>query len=363
MKVAIVHDWLTTVGGAEKVLEQLLLLYPSADLYTLIDTLEDRHLLHGRTPKTSYMQKLPGIRRYYRQLLSFMPGAMERFDLSDYDLILSSSHAVAKGVITSPDQKHICYCYTPIRYAWDMMHPYFKEAGIRKGLKAWYAYRLMRKMRQWDLASTASVDHFLTLSNFVARRIEKFYRRKAQVIYPPVNTELFVPKGVKEDFYLTASRMVPYKRMDMIVEAFAKRPSARLVVIGDGPDMAKVKAKAGSNVEILGWKSDAVLVDYMQRAKAFVFAAKEDFGILPLEANACGTPVIAYAQGGTLETIPTSAGILFHEQTAESINDALTRFERAHISPAACRENALRFSRESFRSALRTSIEALTAAT
>ena len=278
-----------------------------------------------------------------------MPLAIEQLDLSAYDVIISSSHAVAKGVITGPDQLHICMCYSPIRYAWDMQHQYLIESRLNSGLKGWIAKWILHKIRIWDLRTERGVDHFIAISQFIARRIWKVYRRSSTVIYPPVDVESFVLCEKKEDFYLAASRMVPYKKMDLIVEAFGAMPDRKLTVIGDGPDFAKIRAKAKSNVTLLGYQEFPVLRDYMQRARAFIFAAEEDFGIAPVEAQACGTPVIAFGKGGALETIkgldcalPT--GVFFEIQNAAAIVDAVDRFERLQISPLACRENAMRFS-------------------
>jgi glycosyltransferase involved in cell wall biosynthesis len=285
-----------------------------------------------------------------------MPLAVEQFDLSGYDLILSNNHAVAKGVIVGPDQFHISYVQSPMRYAWDLQSQYLREAGLGRGIKGWLVKWLLHRLRLWDRQTANGVDLFLGNSRFITRRIWRVYRRESKVLYPPVDVSRFTLHETKEDFYLTASRMVPYKRMDLIVEAFAGMPDKRLVVIGDGPEMAKVRAKAGPNVSLMGYQPFEVLRDYLQRAKAFVFAAEEDFGILPVEAQACGTPVIAFGKGGALETIrgqtdqqPT--GIFFDEQTPVSIQAAVLAFEgmQDRISPERCRENAMRFSKERFR--------------
>jgi glycosyltransferase involved in cell wall biosynthesis len=292
----------------------------------------------------------------YRSYLPLMPLAIEQFDLSGYDLVISSSHAVAKGVLVGPDQLHICMCYSPIRYAWDLQFQYLRESSLESGLKSWMARWLLHMMRLWDVRTANAVDHFIAISHFIVRRIEKAYRREATVIYPPVDVYGFAFQPSKEDFYLTASRMVPYKKMPMIVEAFASMPDKRLVVIGEGPEFEKCKAVAGSNVTLMGWQPFAVLKDHVQRAKAFVFAAEEDFGITPLEAQACGTPVIAFGKGAVLETIqgldaerPTV--VFFSEQSPAAIKAAIEIFEKENfqITPDACRENVLRFSPERFR--------------
>jgi glycosyltransferase involved in cell wall biosynthesis len=354
MKVAIVHDWLVTYAGAERVLEQMLVCYPQADIFTLVDFIPEgaRTFLQGRPVTTSFIQKLPFARKRYRSYLPLMPLAVEQFDLSMYDLVISSSHAVAKGVITGPDQRHLCMCYSPMRYAWDLQHQYLKESGLDRGLKGWLAKYMLHRLRLWDSRTANGVDAFIAISHFIARRIHKVYRRSSTVIYPPVAVDDFTLCSDKENFYLTASRMVPYKKIDMIVEAFSAMPTKQLVVIGDGPDMEKIANKAAGcdNIKLLGFQSFSVLKDHMQRAKAFVFAAEEDFGIAPLEAQACGTPVIAFGKGGALETIVDGvSGVFFNEQTPQSLIEAVTRFEQASFSAAACRDNALRFSIERFK--------------
>jgi glycosyltransferase involved in cell wall biosynthesis len=366
VRTAIVHDWLVTYAGSERVLEQMLQVFPEADLYSLIDFLPpaERGFLGGRPVRTSFVQRLPWARSRYRQYLPILPFAIEQFDLSGYDLVISSSHAVAKGVLTGPDQIHLCMCYSPIRYAWDLQHQYLRESGLERGLRSALARYLLHRVRIWDARTANGVDGFMAISQFIARRIWKTYRREATVIYPPVDVESFVPGSDKEDFYVTASRMVPYKRMDLIVAAFAEMPNRRLIVIGDGPEMSRVRARARSNVEFLGYQEFAALRDHLQRARAFIFAAEEDFGIAPLEAQACGTPVIGYGRGGLVETIrglddPRPTGVLFDQQTADAIRSAVERFEeRAEtFDPAACRANAMRFTPERFRTELRQYVE------
>lgn len=365
MKVAIVHDWLVTYAGAERVLEQLLVLYPEADLYSLLDFVPpgERAFLGGRGVRTSFIQRLPWARQKYRNYLPLMPFAIEQFDLSAYDLVISSSHAVAKGVLTGPNQLHICLCYSPIRYAWDLQHQYLREEGLTRGLRSTVARYVLHRIRSWDLRTANGVDSFIAISRFIARRIWKTYRRESVVIYPPVDVETFSPGGARGDYYVTASRMVPYKRMDLIVEAFSSMPDRQLIVIGDGPDARKIRRKAGPNVQLLGHQPLPILLEHLRRARAFVFAAEEDFGIAPVEAQACGTPVIAYGKGGALETIrgPTEAqptGVFFEEQTVPALTAAVERFERerALIDPAACRENALRFGPERFRFEFKTCV-------
>ena len=305
-KVAIVHDWLPLYGGGGAAAGANHRRFPSNGyLYAY------RH----RTPKRSaafweadpsppsFVQRLPFGRTKYRSYLPLLPFAIEQFDLSSYDLVISSSYAVAKGVITGPDQLHVSYVHSPIRYAWDLQHQYLREAGLVRGPKSWLARAILHHIRLWDVRTANGVDYFIANSHFIQRRIWKVYRREAEVIYPPVDVSAFSMYEKKEDFYLTASRMVPYKKMDVIVQAFSGMPDKKLVVIGDGPGFAKIKAHAGPNVTLLGYQSFEVLRDHMQRARAFIFAAEEDFGIVPVEAQACGTPVIAYGKGGALETV------------------------------------------------------------
>jgi glycosyltransferase involved in cell wall biosynthesis len=352
MRVALVHDWFTVYAGSERVVEQILRVFPQADVYALVDFLkeEERGFLQGKRAQVSFVQRLPGAQQRYRTYLPLMPLAIEQFDLRGYDLVISSSHAVAKGVITGPDQLHICYCHSPIRYAWDLQHQYLKESGLERGMKSWIARALLHYLRLWDSRTANGVDVFIANSRYIARRILKVYRREAEVIYPPVDVEAFTLRQDKEDFYLTASRMVPYKRIDLIVEAFSQMPDKRLVVIGDGPEMPKVRAKAGPNVTLLGYQPFEVLRDYMQRAKAFVFAAEEDFGIAPVEAQACGTPVIAFGKGGAAETVVAGeTGVFFQDQNVPSLIRAVEEFERLRFDPLRVRKNAERFSSERFR--------------
>ncbi|EPC6142894.1 glycosyltransferase family 4 protein [Klebsiella pneumoniae] len=357
MNVGLVADWLVTYAGSEKVIKEFIEIFPDADLYSIVDFLsdKDRSLFKNKKATTSFIQKLPSSKSKYHKYLPLMPLAIEQLDVSKHDVVLSSCHAVSKGVITGPDQLHICYVHSPIRYAWDLQHQYLKEAGLDKGLKGLLAKWFLHKIRIWDYRTANGVDHFIANSHFIARRIKKVYGRSSTVIYPPVDINRFTLCDKKEDYYLTASRMVPYKRMDLIVEAFSKMPEKQLVVIGDGSEMAKIKSKATNNIKILGYQSNKVMQEYMQKAKAFVFAAEEDFGITPVEAQACGTPVIAFGKGGALETIrpygvekPT--GIFFAKQEASSLIDAVILFESKlqAFDPANCRENALRFSVERF---------------
>lgn len=359
MKIAIVCDWLVTYAGAEKVLEQMLNVFPEADLFAVVDFLPEgqRDFIKNKKVTTTFIQNLPRARKKYRNYLPFMPIAIEQLDLSGYDVVISSSHCVAKGVLTGPDQIHISYVHSPVRYAWDLQHQYLREAGLTHGLKSKIARLIMHYMRIWDTRTSNGVDYFIANSHFIARRIWKCYRREAEVIYPPVDVDKFTFCDKKEDFYLTASRMVPYKKMDLIVEAFSKMPDKQLIVIGQGPDFNKIKKLAGPNVKLMGYQPDSVLQDYMQRAKAFIFAAEEDFGITPVEAQACGTPVIAYGKDGSLETVrgygemekPT--GIFFSNQKVQDLVDAVSSFEEISqdITAKDCRENAEKFAISVFR--------------
>ncbi|WP_028784003.1 glycosyltransferase family 4 protein [Thalassobacillus devorans] len=367
MKVAVVHDWLVTYAGAEKVLEQILKVFPHADVYSIVNFIpeNERSFIMNKEVNTSFIQKLPFAKNKYRNYLPIMPFAVEQFDMSEYEIIISSSHAVAKGVITGPDQIHISYVHSPIRYAWDLQNQYLKEAGVEKGIKSVLIRYFLYKIRNWDYRTSNGVDYFLSNSNFISNRIWKVYRREAETIYPPVDITRFSLHETKEDFYLTASRMVPYKKIDKIVEAFNKMPDKQLIVIGDGPDFKKIKAKATENITLLGYQSFEVLRNHMQRAKAFIFAAEEDFGITPVEAQACGTPVIAYGKGGSLETvrgnnvIENPTGLFFYEQTNEAIKNAVKKFEEMEyvFSPQNCRKHAEFFGTERFRKELKRFVD------
>lgn len=363
MKVAIVHDWLVVNGGAEKVLEEILALYPQAEIFTLVDFLEekDRAWLGDRKVHTSFIHRLPFAKSKYRNYFPLFPIAIEQFDMSGFDLIISSSYAVAKGVITGPEQTHVSYCHSPARYAWDLQAQYLKESNMEKGLKSTIARYFLHKFRIWDTRTANGVDAFIANSNFIKKRIHKCYRRDAEVINPPVKLTQFTLQTEKQDFYLTASRMVPYKRIDLVVEAFTKMPNKHLKVIGEGPEFEKIKAIAEgcSNIEILGFQSNELLIQNMQQAKAFVFAAEEDFGIIPVEAQACGTPVIAYGKGGSLETVSNNvSGLHFSEQTIPSITDAIERFEALpQLPPEQVRENAEKFSINSFHNKLKNVVD------
>lgn len=357
MRVALVHDWLVTYAGAERVLEQLLILYPDADIFALVDFVSpaQRGFLQGRKVNTSFIQKLPFARRSFRGYLPFFPLAIQSFDFSGYDLVVSVSFAVAKGVITGPDTVHICICCSPVRYAWDLQAQYLREHKVTGGLRSFLVRSVLLYIRLWDAAMSPLVDEYVSISRFVGARVRKFYGRDSVVIYPPVAVDDFDLHTEKSDYYLAASRHVPYKRMDLIASAFRAMPDKKLVIAGDGPDFERVKAIAhgAPNIQVVGHQPFAVLRQHMQRARAFVFAAKEDFGIVVLEAQACGTPVIALGQGAALETVrtdgPDATGVFFAVQDVDALCDAVRRFETMSIDPMACRRNAMRFSAEDFR--------------
>lgn len=359
MKVALVQDWLTELGGAEKVFKSIHQIYPDADIYTLVyhkNVLDDLGISESKV-KASFIQNLPFAKKKYRNYLPLFSLAIESFDLSEYDLIISSSYCVAKGVLTHSRQTHVCYCHSPVRYAWDLHHQYLKEAGLESGVKGLLAKYFLHKLRIWDIVSLNRVDIFISNSDFIKQRIKKIYNRDSITIHPPVDIESFEYLHRKEDFYFTCSRMVSYKKIDLIVEAFSKMPDKKLFVIGTGPDYNKVRKMATSNIIIMGYQPFSVLKDYMQRAKGFVFAAEEDFGIVPLEAQASGTPVIAYGKGGVLETVKDGeTGVFFEEQTTESLIDAITRFEAINKSfdVENIRKNAEKFTPKFFEQRFKT---------
>ncbi len=402
-KVALIHDWLTGMRGGEKVLEVFCEIFPEADLFTLLHIPGSvSKTIESRAIKTSFIQKLPFARRRYRNMLPLFPLAIEGFDLNGYDLVLSSSHCVAKGVIPPPGALHISYIHTPMRYVWDMRHDYF---GGRGGLSGRLIALFSHYLRMWDVTSSARVDRFIANSAHVARRVEKYYRRPAHVIHPPVECSRFGLSRERGDFYLIVSAFAPYKRIDVAIEAF-NTLGLKLKVIGTGQDGKRLRSMAKGNVEFLGWKSDEELAGYYARCKALVFPGEEDFGIVPLEAMACGRPVIAYGKGGALETIvplnmhserearsllrcqasesdmdtslhvedsprlaagsfnpapgakapagpPT--GVFFYEQTPSALAGAVSLFEggEKEFIPERIRERALGFSREAFKARIK----------
>jgi glycosyltransferase involved in cell wall biosynthesis len=361
MKVAIVHEWLETYAGSERVLEQMLALFPDADLFVTCDFMPEaeRGFLKGKRPQTSFIQRMPRAQKWFRYYLGLMPLAVEQFDLSAYDLVLSSSHAVAKGVLTGPATLHVSYVHSPMRYAWDLQHQYLRQSRLDRGLKGAATRWLLGRLRAWDHASAARPDVILANSSWIAERIRKTWRRESEVVHPPVDLDAFPFRPTKGDAYVTAARLVPYKRVDLVAEAFRALPDRKLIIAGDGPEMARVReAAAGApNIEIRGRVPHAELVALLQSARAFVYAAEEDFGIGMVEAQACGTPLISFARGGAADIVRDGeTGVLFGAQDAAGIAAAVRRFETLAISPEACRANAERFSRDAFRTRMRDAI-------
>ena len=366
-RVAIVFEWVQRFGGVERVVDGMRKVFPGADLFALVHNAGDLvgTPFEGAAVQTSFIQSLPASTTQYRLYLPLMPLAVEQLDLRPYDVVLSSSHAVAKGVLTRADQLHVSYTHTPIRYAWDLYLDYLDAGGMNRGLRGGLARLVLHYLRLWDLSAAHRVDAYLANSSYVARRINKLYRRSARTIHPPVDVGRYRHDLPREDFFVTISRFVPYKRVDLIVEAFAKM-GKELVVIGDGPSRADIERVAGPSTRLLGQLSDDEVVSHLQRARAFVFAADEDFGITPLEAQAAGCPVIAFGKGGALETVvgwpePDATGVFFDAQTPESVETAVRAFE-AHeeeIGPKACRRNAERFGEERFRRDLADTVEEL----
>ena len=356
MRVAIVHDWLYVLGGAEKVLAGLLRCFPEADVYCLIDILsaEDRARLGVGTTRTSFLQRAPGIARRHRNYLPLMPLAIEQFDLSSYDLVISSSYGVAKGVLTGPDQLHISYVHSPMRYAWDLQHQYLRESHADRGLKSWLARILLHRMRVWDVRTGNGVDAYVCNSHFIARRVRKAYGRDSTVIWPPVTVPKTLAPVNRRDYFLTASRLVPYKNVRGVVEAFRLLPDQKLIIAGDGPERERLQALAGPNVSFVGFVPDETLRRLMREARAFVFAAEEDFGIVPVEVQAEGTPVLALGRGGARETVVTTGpgltGLFFDSPEASVIAETVRQFltEEHSFSREACHRNAQRFSEDRF---------------
>ena len=361
MKKALIHDWYYVNGGAEKVLNAINASWNDFEHFALVDFLNDSDrdfILNGKSVNTSFIQNLPTAKSNHRKFLQWFPYAIEQFDLREYDLVLSSSASIAKGVLTNQNQLHICYCHSPMRYAWDLYHQYLEDAKLTKGLKSIYAKYVLHKMRNWDISSVSRVDEFIANSNYIAKRIKKIYNRESTVIYPPVDVNKFTLQEDKSDYYFTASRMVPYKKIELIVRTFNNLPNKKLIVSGDGPEFSNIKKIAKSNITLLGFRSSDVLKEHLQNAKAFVFAAEEDFGIIPVEAQACGTPVIGYGKGGLLETvIDGETGVYFSEQTEASIIKAVNKFETLKFDHNLIRNHALKFSKERFIKEITTFVE------
>jgi glycosyltransferase involved in cell wall biosynthesis len=370
MRIALVHDWLDTWRGGENVLAELVAIFRDADLFALVDFLPEawRPRLAGKRAQTSFLQHLPFARTRFRNYLPLMPMAIESLDVGAYDLVLSTSHAVAKGVRTHSHQLHLCYCFTPMRYAWDLSEQYLAVSGIGQGPAAPLVRALLHRLREWDRRTSARANQYIAISEYIRERIHRCYERDATVIYPPVDVDFFTPDPMapapaQRGTYVTASRWVPYKRVDAIVAAFKTLPDHRLIVVGDGPEAPRIRAAAGANMEFVGEVPREELRELLRGARAFVFAADEDFGILPVEAQACGTPVIAYGRGGALETViedgAARTGVFFREQTPAAIADAVRRFDGgvAAIDPIACVDNAQRFARGRFAREMRAFVE------
>jgi len=353
MKTAIVHDWLNGMRGGEKVLEALIELYPEATIYTLFcERVKVSETIAGRKIVTSWLDRIPGIYRHYRNLLPLFPRAVESFDLSEFDLVISSSHAVAKNA-KAPNAMHVSYCHTPMRYLWD-------SDGYAMKRHQRLAFGTIRgRLQRWDREASTRVNYFIANSQFVRERIRQYYGRDSDVIYPPVDIRFYTPssESTRGDFYLAAGAMVSYKRFDVILDAF-KQLGKRLVVAGAGPDLKWLQRFAGRNIEFLGRVRDSELRNLYRTARAFVFAAREDFGIMPVEARACGCPVIALGDGGALETVCDGlSGVLFPRQEAESLVQAVLRFERTQWPHDQVRSGVEEFSRERFKEQIRSFIE------
>lgn len=355
LKVAIVHDWFTVDGGAEKVCREIINMYPDADVYSLIDFLSDTDrdtILNGKRSNTSVIQKFPFAKKFYRFYLPWFPYAIEQINLTDYDLIISSSYAVAKGVLTHSNQVHICYCHSPMRYLWDLYFSYIPKTTWKNFILAYFMRHYISKLRQWDVISSNRVDVFVANSENIARRIKKVYRRKSVVVYPPLFTDKFQLVTEKEDYYVSASRLVPYKKVELAIQAFKNLPNKHLKVVGDGPEYDKLKqlAKGSPNIELLGFLEQKEFAKTLGNAKAFINSSYEDFGIAPVEAQACGTPIIAFAKGGVLETtIENKTAVYFYEQTPEAIIAAIEKFESSTLlSPEEIQQFATSFNNERF---------------
>jgi len=357
LRVALVHHWLVRMRGGEKVLEALCQIFPQADIYTLVfDPSEISESIRQHRITTSWIQKLPWAKKYYTQYLPFFPFAIEQFDLSGYDLVISSEAGVSKGVLTRPETCHICYCHTPMRYAWSAYHVYLQavHSPFRRRLIPF----VMNYLRFWDWVSSSRVDYYIANSQNVANRIRKYYRREAPVIYPPVATTDFGQAGAIEDYYLAVGQLVPYKRFDLAVDAFNQlgRP---LLIVGDGPEYSRLQRKAGKNIKLLRRTSDEKLKECLSGGRALIFPGEEDFGMIAVEAHACGRPVIALARGGALEiVIPELNGIFFAEETASSLAEAVVRFEsiEAKFQPRIIQETARPFREARFEREIRNFI-------
>ncbi|MBI4432050.1 MAG: glycosyltransferase [Candidatus Omnitrophica bacterium] len=360
MRVALSHDWLNGMRGGEKCLEEFCRMYPGSPIYTLFCQKDKISELLTRHPiRTSPLQFLPQTFQHYRYYLPLFPAAVQSFRVKNVDLIISTSHCVAKGIRKENGALHLSYCFTPMRYAWDFFEEYF---GKKDRLAQSLIRKLLKGLRKWDQDSSDQVDHFVAISRHVQKRIWNAYQREADVVYPPVDTDFYSPNGrEREDFYLLASALVPYKRVDLAIDAF-NRLGRRLVVIGEGPDKEALEKRAQDNISFLGWQSDEVLREHYQRAQGLIFPGEEDFGIIPVEAQACGMPVIAFAAGGALETIRGhETGLFFREQTVDALVSAVMEFEKMTWDRNKIRENATQFNKDRFRTQMQAVIERLLA--
>ena len=357
MRVALVHDYLNQYGGAERVLEAFCQIFPKAPIYTLLyHGARTGYAFENRQIKTSFLQKIPLLKSHHRPFLMLMPLAIEQFDLSQYDLVISDSASYAKGVITSPNTLHICYCHTPIRYAWDDSHKYIEEFGY-PGLVRKVIPFFMNYIRLWDEQAAQRVDRFIANSQFVAKRIKKYYHQDSVVIYPPIKTNLFQISSDLDNYFLMVGRFLPYKRFDLGIEAF-NRLGWPLKIIGDGPERKNLQRQAKNNIEFVGLVSDEKLKEYYAHCQALVFPQEEDFGMMVVEAMAAGRPVIAYQAGGALETIKEGVtGLFFKEQTPEHLIKALKGFKSADFNPQLIREKAMEFDEERFKESIKGFIE------
>jgi glycosyltransferase involved in cell wall biosynthesis len=349
MKVALVHDYLNQYGGAERVLEAFVQLFPKAPIYTLLyDKEKTGSAFTNKKIRTSFLQKIPFLKSHHRSFLMLMPLAIEQFDFSGFDLVLSDSASYAKGAVIPPDTFHICYCHTPIRYAWDDSHRYIEEFGYPKIVRKFIPF-FMNYIRFWDEQAAARVDRYIANSCFVSERIKKYYHQDSETIYPPVKTDLFYISSQPQEYFLMVGRFLPYKRFDLAIEAF-NQLGLPLKIIGDGPDKKNLLKKAKSNIEFVGLVSDEKLKDYYANCRAFIFPQEEDFGITAVEAMASGRPVIAYQAGGALEIVKQGeTGIFFKEQTAEGLVEAVKKFNPADFNSQFIRREAMKFDLENFK--------------
>lgn len=357
-RIALVHDWLTNWGGSERVLLALKELFPAAPIYTLVYDQEKLPQFKNFDIRTSFIQKLPFAKRKYRRYIMLMPTAVEQFDLQNYDLVISSSHAVAKGVITRPDTVHICYCHTPMRYAWDLYHLYLEKPQFGGWLTKKIMPFMMNYLRVWDRESADRVDYFIANSHNVAQRIKKYYQRESTVIYPPVVVKNKRPKGLeKKDYFVVLSRLIPQKNVDLVVETF-NQLDQKLVIIGEGSERARLEQKAPKNIEFLGFQPEEKVSDVLEQAQALIFPSEDDFGMTPVEAMALGTPVIALGKGGVLESmIAGKTGEFFSKEHPESLRKVVEKFDGSKYNKETLREQAMKFDEGVFKQKMREFVE------